>query len=79
MSYLTTDEIAGYQNAARDAKGFAESELTEIKRLLESAQRHWDSLPAQVRDKLDNLHNFEGSLGYCLQFGNTAVQELLEL
>lgn len=51
--------------------------VAEIGKLLEQADKLWTSLPQEERDRLNDVHNYEGSLDHCLRYGQTAAEELL--
>lgn len=68
---------AGSADAARPLTSM--SAVSQIKVLLEQADTLWKGLPPEERDRLISLHNYEGSIDYCLRYGMTACEETLEV
>jgi len=52
--------------------------LDRIQGLLEQAHAVFVSMPTHVQDRITEIHNDEGSLIHCLNFGIQAAQEALE-
>lgn len=54
------------------------SELYKIQKLLDEAQDIFDTLSPKQQDYINNLHNENAQLSYCLRWGEMAASETLE-
>lgn len=53
--------------------------IAQINALLTQADAVWKKLPNEERDRIISIHNYEGSIDYCLRYGMTACGETLEI
>lgn len=61
-----------------EQKKLVRKNLKQIKTLMDKVEKLFNVLPTIVQDNILEVHNLDGSLNYCIRWGQQAATELLE-
>jgi len=53
------------------------NDLQKIERLFGEIDEIYEGLDPALKEKIQEIHNYEGSLGYCIRWGYQAVEEII--
>ena len=63
---------------SRMTPGELRKKLGQIRKAFEKAENAYLTIPENVRNNLNDVHNYEGTINYCYSYGMQACDELAE-